>query len=505
MDLLSSLQPAARNFFNKPKAKKADKGSLQAGENHRVIFWSQKAVAGLKRELKKLVADWQIAQLADLAIQKFSTENEIVWILRPDHYDGLPETKGHNSRLVTSKQGRARELCGYWFRMQKPLGKIEFEFAESVDEEIVGALIGLGLANYRFLDAVRDKDAQTNWSFSHAGKPLKPNLFDQAVAIYSGMNLARHLTNMPAAAATPAALAEKIAGFLKNRKNLKIEIWNVERLKKEKMGLLLGVGAGSATGARLLHLKYRPAKSGKKPVAFVGKGVTFDTGGLDIKPSAGMRLMKKDMAGAAILAGVCHFVTALNLKTPCDFYLPFAENAVSDRATRPGDVHVAHSGHLVEIDNTDAEGRLVMADAIHLAVTKKGPDAPAALIDVSTLTGAMRVAVGLDVAGYFSNDDRLAREIESAAQNFGEYVWRMPLVQKYNRQLTSSFADFKNSSESGFGGAITAALFLEKFVGDTPWVHFDMMAWATSADGALNEGANAQGFQTLASFLLGRE
>jgi leucyl aminopeptidase len=145
-----------------------------------------------------------------------------------------------------------------------------------------------------------------------------------------------------------------------------------------------------------------------------------------------------------------------------------------------------------------------MADAIDVAVSQEGVNAPEAVIDVSTLTGAMRVAVGLDVAGFFSNRDRLAREAEQAAQKMGEMAWRMPLVQKYARSLNSSFADFKNSSESGFGGAITAALFLEKFVRRTPWLHFDVMAWNNSADGAIAEGSNAQCLQILIGMMLGR-
>lgn len=502
MDLLKSISVAARDPFARTKGKVGDTVA-----HHRVIFWSGGKSEHLAKYLKPILPAWQVQKLEDAAVQSFNGEEGVVWILRPDFFEREAETLGHGAKLNYSEQGVARDLCGSWLRTQKVKGHVDFEFAKATDREVVGSLLGLGLAQYKFLEVVREKKMAVTWKFfEKSRRELKSQDLTKAVALLTGMNLARHLTNLPAGVATPQALGQSLSRFFKNRKGLKVEVWGIDKLKKEKMGLLLGVGHGSATGARMVRLCYRPPGSLKqKPLAFVGKGVTFDTGGLDIKPASAMRLMKKDMAGAAALAGLCHFATMAKLKVPCDFYLPFAENAVSDRATRPGDVHESRSGHLVEIDNTDAEGRLVMADAIDVAVTQKGADAPAALFDISTLTGAMRVAVGLDVAGFFANDDKLAKEIEASAQTAGEMAWRMPLVQKYAKQLSSSFADFKNSTDSGFGGAITAALFLEKFIRKTPWVHFDVMSWNNSGDGALSDGANGQCYQILAELLLGRE
>ncbi len=433
------------------------------------------------------------------------------------------ETRGHDKRLLISDYARVRDMTGSFWRSHKPTGSVHVHLVELSDEEILGALVGIGLAAYAFRNFVRErdeKDAQVQLSISKDKGPIERELIDTAQAIATGMNLARHIANLPAAVANPDALAKFFKKYFGARPGVSVDVWGVDRLQKEKMGLLLAVGQGSQWGSRLVHLRYRPGGKGSsrrrasetRPLAFVGKGVTFDTGGLDIKPASGMRLMKKDVSGAAIVAGLCDFVSRARLNTPCDFYLPLAENSVSDRAMRPGDVFLSRAGHYVEIDNTDAEGRLVMADAFDVALTQSKADAPEALVDVSTLTGAMRVAVGLDVAGFFSNDDELAAEAEQAAQKMGELAWRMPLVKKYEKFLSSQFADFKNSSDSGFGGAITAALFLQKFIRakdpraerEIPWLHFDVMAWNNSGDGAMAEGSNAQTLQILIGMLLRR-
>ena len=509
MDLFRSLNYAAQDFLRvRPKGKRGTAASRTS--RHHVLFLGDGAsLKTLKSSLSSYLSQWQLAEIADSKkpILSFDVKMGVVWVLRPRHFESENETLGHEDRLKYSLQGRARDLAGAWLRGNKVEGGIRFEFASAKDEEVRGALIGLGLASYSFLSAVRQEPLRRSWEFfdgaEDSPQPIQPKLLDEATALYQAMNFARHLTNMPAGEATPARLCEGMTRFLRGRPNLKIEVWNEQRLRREKMGLLFGVGKSSRiNGPRFVHLRYRPKSREKKPIAFVGKGVTFDSGGLDIKPSSAMRLMKKDMAGVALVAGLCHFVTTLKLDRPCDFYLPLAENSVSDTATRPGDVHRARSGHLVEIDNTDAEGRLVMADAIDVAVTQGKADQPEVLFDVSTLTGAMRVALGLDVAGFFSNNDRWSKKVENAAQRAGELAWRMPLVQKYKRQLHCSFADFKNSTDSGFGGAITAALFLEKFVRNTPWVHFDVMSWNTSGDAAISEGANAQCLQILANLLV---
>ena len=244
-----------------------------------------------------------------------------------------------------------------------------------------------------------------------------------------------------------------------------------------------------------------PSGPAAKPVAFVGKGVTFDSGGLDIKPSSGMRLMKKDMGGAAAVAGLAMWAHRVNYSKPLDFYLALAENSVDGKSFRPSDVITARNGLQVEIHNTDAEGRLVLADALDVAVTQTKADEPEMVIDVATLTGAIKVALGADLAGLFTNDDDLAEKLSQAGQAAGDLSWRMPLLSKYNGASSSHFADMVNAVD-GFGGAITAALFLEKFVKQKSWAHLDIYAWTEKATGSLQAaGGNAQGLYCLIEFV----
>jgi leucyl aminopeptidase len=229
--------------------------------------------------------------------------------------------------------------------------------------------------------------------------------------------------------------------------------------------------------------------------------VTFDTGGLDIKPSSNMRLMKKDMGGSAALAGLAHWLGEAQISLPVDIYLGLAENSVDGKSMRPSDVLIARSGMSVEIHNTDAEGRLVLADVLDVAVTQKNADEPSQVIDVATLTGAIKAGLGAEISGLFCNDDSLAKELESAGQLAGEPNWRMPLYSRYGRNMDSSFADIVNCVD-GFGGAITAALFLEKFIRGKSWAHMDIYGWNDRAQGALTfAGGSGQAVQTLIEFL----
>jgi leucyl aminopeptidase len=278
-------------------------------------------------------------------------------------------------------------------------------------------------------------------------------------------------------------------------------VWDQKKLLSEGMNLIAATGGGSDTPPRMVRIKHRVKGKTKKPIAFVGKGITFDTGGLDIKPSSAMRLMKKDMGGAAAVLGLAYWAVHSGYGRDCDFYLALAENSVDARSMRPGDVYTSRAGYVVEIDNTDAEGRLVLADVMDVAATQKGKDEPEILVDIATLTGAIKVALGAEVAGLFCNNDSLASQMQAAGTATGELNWRMPLVQKYFSSLSSPFADFKNSGE-GFGGAITAALFLEKFAGGKKWAHLDVYSWNDKANGALTTaGGNGQPVQSMIEWL----
>ncbi|RYZ76212.1 MAG: leucyl aminopeptidase family protein, partial [Proteobacteria bacterium] len=317
------------------------------------------------------------------------------------------------------------------------------------------------------------------------------------------INIARHLVNTPAGDLNPRTYAECVEAMFSSSSTVTVEVLEGQRLIDENMNLLMAVGNAATEGPRLVHIKYRPKTSGAaiRPIALVGKGVTFDTGGLDIKPSSAMRWMKKDMGGSAACAAIAKWAELSNLAQPLDIYLALAENAIGKASFRPGDVITARSGITVEIHNTDAEGRLVLADALDYAVKQTGPDAPAAVINLATLTGAIKVGLGGDIAGLFSNSDALANALSGAGLSRGELSWRMPLFQPYKALLRSTFADYANASD-GFAGAITAALFLELFVGQTAWAHLDIYAWKDSAGGAYAEaGGNGQSVQMLAEFL----
>lgn len=469
----------------------------------KVYFLGKESATSANKKIQKEVPDWQYAEFekSKTSIFLFSGSNGPIWVLRPFLHETDTQITGHHDRFVFSDFGAARDLAGSWARQLKEeaVKSVAVQFVEASADQVRGVANGLGLGRYKYTKLLKAKKSVAPRFYFSDGDS---SILAEAEALANACNISRHLTNMPARELNPETFSQFATHLMKKLSGTKVEVWNEARLKKEKMGLLIGVGEGSETGSRLVHVRYRPAGAkGQKPRAFVGKGVTFDTGGLDIKPSSGMRFMKKDMSGAGTVLSLAYYVAKRKLKVPCDFYLALAENAISEKATRPGDVHIARNGQSVEIHNTDAEGRLAMADALDVAVTQKGSHEPCEVIDVSTLTGAMRVSLGLDVAGFFSNSDDLADDLERASRQAGEMAWRMPLIKKYKNQLNSNFADLSNCADTGFGGAISAALFLEYFVRAKPWAHFDVMSWNGSAQGAMSDGGNAQSLQILAQYL----
>ena len=256
------------------------------------------------------------------------------------------------------------------------------------------------------------------------------------------------------------------------------------------------VGRASDDPPRLIDLRW--GKKTQPKISIIGKGVCFDTGGLELKPAAGMLRMKKDMGGGAHALGLASLIMALKLPVCLRVLVPAVENNVAGNAFRPLDVIKTRKGLTVEIGNTDAEGRLVMCDALAEADSEN----PDMILDFATLTGAARVAVGTDLAAMFANDDALAADVEKAASKVGDPVWRLPLWRPYRKLLNSTVADINNVSEGGFGGAITAALYLQEFVGeDTPWAHFDIMAWNVSASPGRPVGGEAQGLRAVFEML----
>src|SRR5262244_2702330 len=253
-----------------------------------------------------------------------------------------------------------------------------------------------------------------------------------------------------------------------------VDVLDVRAMKRLGMGALLAVGQGSMHESRVVVMRWNGGKRGAEPVAFIGKGVCFDTGGISIKPAAGMEDMKGDMAGAACVVGLMHALASRKAKVNAIGAIGLVENMPDGNAQRPGDIVKTMSGQTIEIINTDAEGRLVLADVLHYVNTKHKPRL---MIDLATLTGAIMVALGQEYAGMFANDDKLAERLIEAGTATGERVWRMPLGPEYDKMIDSKFADMKNTG-GRHGGAITAAQLLQRFVGKTSWVHLDIAGTA---------------------------
>ena len=291
----------------------------------------------------------------------------------------------------------------------------------------------------------------------------------RVAAICQGTLLARDWVSTPSNDKTPAQLSKTFIA-LAGKEGLKTTLLSPKQLQQEKFGALMAVGAGSQNTPRLVVLEYAP-KGAKKTIALVGKGVTFDAGGINLKPTGGLEDMKIDMSGAAAVAAT--LITAAKLKPRVRIVgvIPLVENMISGSATRPGDIITSHAGKTIEIGNTDAEGRLILADAMSYTLQKYSPDI---MVDVATLTGACVVALGEKIAGLFTPDDALAEAIIKSGQKTHERIWRMPLPEDYKELLKSEIADINNMSSTRYGGAITAALFLSGFAEGTRWAHIDI-------------------------------
>jgi leucyl aminopeptidase len=299
--------------------------------------------------------------------------------------------------------------------------------------------------------------------------------FVPSAHIVDGVIVARELVNEPPNVLYPVEFARRASQLRKL--GVAVEILDVNAMKKLGMGALLGVAQGSTQPGRTVIMRWNGGKRGDQPVAFVGKGVCFDTGGISIKPAGSMEDMKGDMGGAACVVGLMHALAARKAKVNAVGAIGLVENMPDGNAQRPGDIVKSMSGQTIEIINTDAEGRLVLADVLWYVVKKFKPKF---MVDLATLTGAIMVALGTEYAGLFSNNDELAERLTKVGLATGERVWRMPLGPEYDKQIDSQFADMKNTGNR-HGGSITAAQFLQRFVNDTPWAHLDIAGTAMGA------------------------
>jgi len=311
-------------------------------------------------------------------------------------------------------------------------------------------------------------------------------------------SLARDMVNQPANYMTPSRMAE-VAKEIADKSKLEINIFDSSDMEAMGMGALLGVSKGSSQTPKLITLSYKGNESSESAIGFIGKGVTFDSGGISIKPSQGMSEMKDDMAGGAAVMAALSAIAQLKPKVNVVGIIPATENLPSGSALKPGDVIKAMNGKTIEVVSTDAEGRLILADALSYAV-KQGLSP---LVDLATLTGACRVALGTGYSGAFGNDQELIDNVRRAADKAGEKLWQLPLPEEYKEQNKSEIADIKNIGER-YGGAITAALFLAEFTDNSPWVHLDIAGTASSSkeSGYIVKGATGVGVRTLVELAL---
>ena len=384
------------------------------------------------------------------------------------------------------------------------------EGAGSQSAAVQAVVEGAVLAAYRFVSHKSEAEGGGVERFVVAGAGLDRAALAEGArrgtVVADAVCLARDLINEPPSSMTPTRFAEAALEHTTGRAGVTTEVWDEQRITDERLGGLLGVARGSAEPPRLLKIAYEPADpvtvDGKVPhVVLVGKGITFDSGGLSLKTPDGMVTMKTDMSGAAAVLAAVSACGELGVRVRVTAITPTTENMPGGRATKPGDVLTIRNGRTIEVLNTDAEGRLVLADGLSLATEME----PHAIIDLATLTGACVVALGMSYAGLFGSDDALNGRVRAASERAGEGTWPLPLPEEYKSHIESEIADMKNVGKGGQAGAISAALLLAEFVGEVPWVHLDIAGPARSDEdsGILAKGGTGFGVRTLLELLEG--
>jgi leucyl aminopeptidase len=375
------------------------------------------------------------------------------------------------------------------------------------DEALAGLTEGVLLSDYSFNDYKTAKD-QKKFSFHSliflfAREHYSANLhrtISRIEATIAGVNVARDLANLPGNELTPLILAARTRKLFADSKTITVDVLDAKQIESLKMGAFMAMAKGSNNPPVMLVLRYESGIKGARTMALVGKGVTFDSGGISIKPSAKMEEMKYDMAGAAAVIGTMRAIEGLLPENNVVAVIPAAENMPSGTACRPGDVVRAYNGKTIEIINTDAEGRMLLADALAYTVDKYKPDC---VIDLATLTGSIMVAIGNKSAGLFTNSEGMADWLLDAADESGERLWNMPMWKEYRKDIDSKVADLKNVSDGREAGSITAAKFLEEFIDGTPWAHLDIAGTSNDVSGRkyLRDGATGYGVRLLSAFL----
>lgn len=401
-----------------------------------------------------------------------------------------PATDGSIERVILGAGDKANAQVVGALAQHLPAGDYRIAFAPK-DFAPTAMAIAWGLGAYAF-DRYKKRKRPAPMLAPPEGADMA-----EAARVVTASWLARDLVNTPTNDMGPDAL-HAAAQSVADAHGATLSAIVGDDLLTENYPLIHAVGRAAAEAPRILHLSWGDAASPR--VALVGKGVTFDTGGLDIKPPAGMRMMKKDMGGAAHALALAQIVMDAKLPVKLDVFLAIVENSIAGNAFRPGDIIKSRKGPTVEIDNTDAEGRLILADALARACE----DNPVLLLDFATLTGAARTALGPDLPPFFTGDDALAAELTQASLDTSDPIWRMPLWDAYEGDMDSPIADLKNTGDGVFAGAIFGALFLRRFVSAPAWAHFDVFAWAPKEKPARPAGGEAQALRACWAVLKAR-
>ena len=388
------------------------------------------------------------------------------------------------SNLNTLQKNYRLLLIGSAVKRNCGSGNFFIDYFGCSKSEIKNFFLGWKLADYAFENYKSKKKLQN--------KATIVNQYEKETKLISESYFyVRDLINTPANILGPEEIFQSSKKFLNN-----FEVVNFSTKKKleKDFPLISAVGRGADDSKKPIFCEFKlKKKKQKKKIFLIGKGVSFDTGGLNIKTGTGMSLMKKDMGGAANCIGLAKLISDYKLDIDIRLLLCLVENSISKKSIRPSDIIKSREGSFIEIGDTDAEGRLILADAISYAC-ENNPDL---IIDMATLTGASRVAMGIEVPSFFCNNDNLSMKLIKCSQKTGDPLWQLPLWQNYSDQLDSAHADFKNIGNGVFGGAITASLFLEKFIKDIPWIHIDLMAWTRANQFSSYEGGEAMGIRAL--------
>ena len=413
--------------------------------------------------------------------------------------DGARVLVGLGSRADLDAAG-LRAAAGASRRAAASFGSLTTHLAEvggavlGVDEAADAVMQGLQLSAYRYEELRGDPPDADDLTAVSVVTGADPSIGERASLIAEGVALARDLVNKPGGTlrAVDLAAAAQSAG---DAAGVSVEAWDLARCREERLGGLLAVNAGSTHEPRLVKMTYEPEGGADRTIVFVGKGITFDTGGLSLKSGEGMMTMKIDMGGAAAVVGAMRAIRAASPSVRVVGICCCTDNQPGPEAIMPGDVFMARNGKTVEVLNTDAEGRLVLADGLSLAAEME----PEAVVDLATLTGACLVALGGEIAGLMGNDDALIERVKSSAAAAGDEMWHLPLPTQYRKQLDSPIADLKNIGTGRYGGTLTAGLFLKEFAGDNPWVHLDIAGPVTTEDakGEYSKGATGFAVRTL--------